>query len=270
MKKLMKEIKTDLRAAVVLGHPEAVEAVLETLSQVPQFAGNHQMEEHFVIDQLVPLGEMVAKSSFPLDELSEMLDSSTTVYRVIAAVGLIFRWKSQEKVRKELLKQAGDDPRAEVRAAVVHILKSISADQTELVMDLIDSWLDTTSNRLKLTSVQVFPAFYSFNSEEILDTIYEYTLLEDYEINRALVDSLNEIAQNSHGKEIMDRLEIWSHKRDPNQWVICKILSNTWVVEYTDQAAAVLHNLERSRGHSEIIEKTFKQLQYLNEEINNS
>lgn len=270
MKNALKELSRDLRAALAINHTTAIEAVLETMLHIPQISGNHKLEDYFVLDHLVPFGEMIARSTFPLEYLLDMLESKTMVFRVIGATALLIRWESGVHVPGDALQKVATDHRPEVRAVIAHYLRAFTADHAPAVLDLLQTWSKVDSTHLQLTVARTLPTVYPADAETVTNIFYQLSLLDDFELNRELAEGLNEIARQGHGKDVIERLLEWSIPESPNTWLICKVISTPWAAQYADQAEKTIQNLEGSRGKSDLTDFTYKKIQSHKDETKNT
>jgi len=60
MKAEIKQILRDLRAAVSLGRLEAIDIAMNSLLDLPGVASNDQMNEGFIEQVIIPVGELLA------------------------------------------------------------------------------------------------------------------------------------------------------------------------------------------------------------------
>ena len=82
-----RQLLRDLRAAVMLGQPAAVDEALDGLLAFPGVAGNDRLDEAFIEKVILPVGEVLRK--LPSNHLRPLL---VKTYQIKPLTGCLLPW----------------------------------------------------------------------------------------------------------------------------------------------------------------------------------
>ena len=119
MKTNLRTILRDIQAAARIGHIESLWAALEGLNALPQVAGNHPMDETFLNQVILPVGEAVAGARVNAAGLRPLSSHPNASLRAIAAAALMEQYlKGINGASLKDLTTLTQDPRQDVRLAI--------------------------------------------------------------------------------------------------------------------------------------------------------
>ena len=255
MKPELRTLITDIKAAARIGHAESLWMALDGLLGLPEVAGNPQMSETFISQAILPIGEVLSQPRLSLSLLRPLTNEPTAAIRAIAAAAFAKRFLAGGDAKEQDLRGLGQDPRKDVRQALT--LALASADQTDKLQPLVDSWLKDSSPRLRTAAIQLLPTLPEYTFEALEGLKIE----SDPEIRAAVVDTLTALAQNGNADKVLALLEQWVDVQENNVWVITKTLSGSWAAGEADKALAVLGKLTAHAGPHKHINSALKALE---------
>jgi hypothetical protein len=246
MKSSYREFLTDLKAAVLIGHPEGVAIALEGLRGQPLVAANQRLSEAFIREVLLPAGKIMA--SLPVSNLRPMLGDPSAVVRTIGAVALGWRSFKEGDVTRNDLHRAGNDPRPEVRTGLGGVLVEVAQQDPSRLLSLGETWLKDASPRLRETALTFLPALAPSHGERLIGLCATLEEEEDHKVRAALVPALVDLARAGQAEPILDLLDSWASGPSTNTWVIAKVLSASWAAAYPARALTILENIQSRTG----------------------
>ena len=267
MKAEIRELLTDFKAAVRLGHPDSLAVALDGLRALPEVSGNDAFGEAFIDNVALPLGEILAHPQVEEGQLLALLDDPLTGLRAVGAAALAVRWAAAKGDPAGGLRRAGGDSRAEVRLAVAMALVQGSEAGPERATRLVSSWLGEGSPRLRQTALFVLagladgPAVEQTWAQETLGSLERLSAEADPDVRAALVAALVSLAEAGYPVPVLDLLERWSHLKSENAWVIARTLSASWAAEHPERVSAILAQLEARSGPSRTVESARRALE---------
>lgn len=243
MNAAIRDIITDLKAAVRIGHPDSIQAALEGLRALPEVASNQTLSDDFLAKVLLPLGEILSNPRLPMDIIDPLRQDSSTAMRALAAITLSLRYQQGGDLKPELLTRLANDSRSDVRAALVIGLSYPSGGHQEQVTVLAAEWLNSDLIRLQQTALQLIANLSSTKSEDFISWLAPFGLSSNPDTNADLVAALDHLAQNGQAHRVLSLLEDWAQAIQPNSWVISRNLSASWAAAEVDSALNILHQL---------------------------
>jgi len=255
MKPELRTLITDIKAAARIGHAESMWLALDGLLDLPEVAGNPQMSEAFIMQAVLPIGEVLSRSRLNLSLLRPLINEPTAALRAIAAAAFAQRFLTQGDAKEKDLKTLGQDPRKDVRQALT--LALASQDQVETLQPLVDSWLKARSPRLKAAAIQLLTRL----PDNAFEVLKDLQIDSDPEVRSAVVDTLTALAQEASAVHVLDLLEHWVNAQENNIWVITKTLSGSWAAANAERALAILGKLKAHAGLHKHISSALKALQ---------
>ena len=136
MKSSLRALLTDLKAALAIGQAEAIAASLEGLRQLPEASGNQPLPESFILQAILPLGELLASQQVPVSLLFTWQRDSLAGVRAAAAAALGVRYLRGGEDLVDALRRAGGDARPEVRRALAEGLSHAAAANPARLLEL--------------------------------------------------------------------------------------------------------------------------------------
>ena len=233
MKPHIRELITDLKAALRLRHPDALADALDGIRATP--------DDLLPPNALVPLGSALLTAT--PDQLQPLLTDDDPAIRGITAVALALRFAAAQHVDADALAYAADDPQADVRAAFATALRT-TTDAARL-RALILPWLVLETPNMLDTALQTVPACFDF---ALADAFAPLHLAPDHDIRQALVNALNQIATAGKAAWVLELVGIWAQADEPNVWVITRVLSASWAQDHHENALRALNMLAERVG----------------------
>ncbi len=258
MKSELKQLFRDVNTAVQLKRPEAVDIALNGLLRLPGVSGNDHMSDGFITKVVLPVGEKLSALSSSL--LRPLLRHPLVAGRAIGATALAHRFLKVNNTTLDDLQQGGSDPRSDVRLSLGRTLIELKTTNASKVFNLGKSWIGSTSPRLRQTALIFLPTLVDLYPSEIADLLYSMVNEKNDEVNSAIVDALTVLGNNGVTLPVLDLLSGWSKVPDPNDWVICRVLSASWVTGYPVEVSTILRQIASKQGESKTITAAIKAL----------
>ena len=258
MKTDLKQLLRDLRGAVMLNHPQAVDMALNGLLKLPGVASNDRMSDHTIDHIVLPVGEILATLKAPV--LRPLTTHHLAVGRAVGGVALAHRLVKQTDTTAKDLVRPASDPRQDVRQALGKAVLGLSTTYPTKIFDLAKAWLSQPGSRLRYTALVFLPGLASSCPMQLLDLVSNLDGDSDRDVRAALVEALNTLARHALAVPVLDLLAIWSEKSEPNTWVISRILSASWVSEHPFEVKSILRTLQTKTGESGDIQHARKAL----------
>lgn len=259
MKSSLRTLLTDLKAALVIGQSEAVAASLDGLRQLPEVSGNQPLSESFLVQAILPLGKLLASPQVPASLLQSWQRDPLAAVRAAAAAALGVRFLSGSEDLVDSLRRAGSDARREVRQALAEALSQTGAANPTRLLELGVSWTrphkggaewPAAELRLCTTALVFLPALAERYPERLLVTAQLLHRDLNPDVRSGLVGLLTRLAQSGQAAAVLEQLTAWAQEREPNDWLIGKVLSGAWVKQHAARAAAILDDLQASVGET--------------------
>ncbi|MBW1945697.1 MAG: hypothetical protein JRJ51_23125 [Deltaproteobacteria bacterium] len=261
MKAERHSLLTDIKAAARIGHAESLWLALDGLFDLPEVAGNPPLNEAFIRQMIFPIGEALATPRVTRPMLYPLVSHDHAAIRAIAGTVIAKRYFEDEKVEVKELVVHGQDPRKDVRLAVVLALSQAGADQPDKFQELIQNWLQWNSPRLQAVALQLLPSLAKQHPAISVEILSDFQASGDPELRTALVDCLVALAQGNLADAVLTLLEGRVVDQGNNLWVIGKTLSRSWVVPYADRGIDILSRLAEQHGPEKILIKALKAMQ---------
>lgn len=243
MNAAVRDITTDLKAAVRIGHPESIQAALDGLRSLPEVSSNQPLADEFLSKALLPLAEVLSDPRLAIDVIDPLLQDSSAAMRALAGVAYSLRYLQGGGIDPEKLKRLANDTRADVRAALVMGLSQLESEQQEKAYALVADWLNSHLTRLKQTALQLIAKLPQSDTEEFLSMLTPFGLSPHPDTNADLVAALNNRAQNGQAQLVLSLLAEWVKVLPPNAWVITRALSGSWAAGEATSALSILRQL---------------------------
>jgi len=262
MKADLRTLLRDLKAAARIGHAESVWAALDTLLEYPQIAGNHPLDETFLKQVILPVGQALASPLLNQSALRPLINHSHAGIRAIAGAALAERYlKGLNGTGLKDLALLAQDPRQDVRSAVLLacIMPNTSAPQKQI--EIFQSWLAQSSPRLQGLALQLLPHLPAELILEQLPNLENYNPSLEPGVRRALAEAVSKLGQGEHSAQVLAILSTWAGDPDRYYWVITNCLSRSWAAAHADQSLAILTGLAAVKGGRKKILSALKSLQ---------
>ncbi len=146
-----RQILRDLKAATLLGNPEAVDIALNGLLAIPGVAANDRMTEGFLDKVILPVGQALV--TMKTSQLRPLLNHSLAAGRAIGAVALANQFMAGMDATPKDLHKPANDPRADVRVALGHALRIAGPQDPARLLDLGTPWLMNAAPRPRTTGL---------------------------------------------------------------------------------------------------------------------
>jgi HEAT repeat protein len=258
MKTEIKQLLRDLRAATMLGNPEAVDIALDGLLELPGVSSNAKMSTGFITQVVIPVGEVLSSIKSPL--LRPLLAHPLAVGRAIGGVALAHRYLKQGDSTQKDLHQSGNDTRSDVRLALGRSLHSLAKIDPDATISLGTTWIKGSSPRLRYTALIFLPALAEKDETEILALLDIANTDPNLEVRAALVDALSDLAKSGYAGSVLSLLSRWSSGSEPDSWLICRVLSSSWAKNNATEVKSILKETKAKTGESSQITGALKAL----------
>ncbi len=246
MKNKTRQLLRDLKAAAVLGNPEAVDIALNGLLAFPGVAANDRMDDGFIEKTILPVGQSLTplKSS----HLRPLLNHKLAAGRAIGAVALADQFIAGKDATSKDLRGPANDPRLDVRNSLGRALLITGQKDPQKLLALGTPWLMNAAPKPRCTALIFIPALAESQGVRLVGLLGPLGSDPDREVRAALVDALNTLARAGLGESVMELLTLWVAEPHVNIWVISRVLSASWAAAYPIEAEAILHVLSSKTG----------------------
>ncbi len=246
------DLETAFRAAARLGHPEALNEALNLVASLPAIAANGPLEEGFVLQHLVPLGEILAAPTVQVKHLRQLLKTPLAALRAIAAAALAVRYLRSLPAGLNDLTRAAKDRRAEVRLALGEALRRYSPPYLTRLRDLLAEWLTRVqpppSPYQVAVALHALPALAQKYPDEALTLAAARRADEHPAAQKALALCLRQLALAGLDKAVLDTLAAWAATEPTPVVAIAEALRGSWAQAHRAQALTVLETLQQRFG----------------------
>lgn len=240
MNATLRELLTDLKAAVIIGDPESVHLALERIRSAP--------DDSVPPSAMHPLGEVLAR--LPLEQLLPLLDDEDTLIRGMAAVAAAHLHQTGGAIPEEALLFAADDPAEEVRSALADVLAGDPAQAGRLAAD----WLTNASTPVQQTGLAMIQRLPRLDAQ-LLALLEPLDSAEAHDFRAQLVETVSALGETDRHRFALDLLDTWAGRPDPNIWVITRALSAAWSQEHSAEAVRILNKLAGTAGEIRSIQR---------------
>lgn len=265
MKAVRREFLLDLRAAIALGTPEAMDMALLTLRAMPEVRGNHVLEDSVIDQLLLPAGELLGDRRVPFAYLEGLSRDSRAAIRALAA-GALVQCVCREETQADIaLFYLAADTRPEVRQVMALAGRKCAALSQMQPLALAQSWLrgpgvpnqpPGQAARRRVTALNILEEYIGTGSQSILSSVEGLQHDSDPDVRAALASLLSAAGKTGWATDVMTLLEAWAGESQPDAWVICRVLSARWAANMPERGLSVLKNLEAKSGATGTITKT--------------
>jgi len=262
MKPDLHTILRDLKAAARIGHIESVWAALEGILAYPQISGNHFLDESFIKQVILPVGQTLAQPLMNPVALRPLIAHSHAGVRAIAGAALAegFLKGVNGKGLRELTALA-QDPRQDVRDAVLLACALPASQAPKKQIEIYQSWLTHSSPRLQGLALQLLPYLPEDAILQQIDQLKDFVPPKEPGARRSLAEAIAILGRGTHGPEILSILSGWAEDPEQFDWVITRSLSRSWAAAYPQQSLAILTRLAAAEGGRKKIISALKALQ---------
>jgi hypothetical protein len=265
MKSEIHELRTDLKAAVSIGHPESIQVGLDGYRALPEVAGNAALSQAFLEQAVLPLGEVLAYPNLDVEQLNVLLNDSLAGVRALSAVALAVRFLAGQGVAADDLFQPARDQRTEVRIALGETLARNAGQDPQRLLALLRDWFGVgvtskQSRRVRLSALIALRGLIPDHGEAAVTLLSALPKKDDRQVRAAHVETLIFAAERGHKTEVYELLASWGAAAEPDTWMIVKPLSAAWAASDIEQSEAILLALEERVGEDRAIERAKRAL----------
>ena len=254
MKSAIRAVITDLKAAARIGHPDSIQAALDSLRALPQVSSNQTLSDEFISKAILPMGIIIAKSRLSIDLITSLADDPLTALRALSAAAFAVRYLEDDSISVEDLTRWMNESRAEVLAALRYgILHSVEK-QPERVLSLVSLCLASDSPHLLQIGLRFVVSLPVEQCAGVIPMLSSLNSDSDPDINSDLADALNALANKGFTMDIMSILSEWTRAKTGSLWVITRTLSSSWAAGEPQTALGILRQFVLQNGaHKQII-----------------
>ncbi len=239
----------DLRAAVRLGHPAALDTALETIARHPEIADNRTLSARWYGDFLRSAGRILADSRLPAARLRLLEAASPAGLRALGGAALALRYLNGNAAPRDVL-PAAKDSRPDVRRLLGRILAEEGTASPERLLALGRAWLGGASPRLRHTALLALRGAVPTRGEAVFSLLKDLPPALDAESGEALSALLTALAQNGYPDAVLDFVERRALAEPPDLWLAGRVLSGKWTAAHAARLTALLDALQARHGES--------------------
>ncbi len=259
MRSDIKEILTDINAALQIQHPESILVALDKILDLPEVTGNQVLEEVSITNIVLPIGNRLGKKNLPDEIYNILIEAEFAVFRALAAVIAAERnFLSDDIDLSELLNFAQD--RRDVGMALSAALTEKAEFNSDKILELIDRWIESDSISLLNISLSLIPSVINAENTGILEKVGALSDTDDPDLKRALADVLIKIAQKGFDSQVLSLLETWEFETGEKEWIALRAFSASWSVKFEDRTLKIIEKIAMSKKEDRQIVKTLSAL----------
>lgn len=252
----IRQLITEIKAAVRIGHAQSLQIALDGITTLPQIAGNGPLPADFINQALLPVGRVLANPRLPSDELHHLANSSFAAMRALYGAAMVHRYFDGDEHVAKAMRNMAADSRQDVRLAIQATLREASTDNTKKLAGLVEYWLNDSSPRVRETALALLPNL----AESALALISRLSPPDEPALKAELSKALAALAQQGKAREVHAVLEKWAVMGAPYAWVICKTLSYAWAAEKPDNSLYVIEMLAGRTGPEKQVKNALEAL----------
>ncbi len=257
-KSRFRETLNDLKAAVRIGHPEALDVALDGLRSLPQVAGNERLGEGFIEQVVYPAGKIL--SQMPARKLMHLLEEPAAAMRAIGAVAFARRYLLAEDGSPKQLRAPAGDARPEVRHTLGETLREVGEACPERLLPLAEDWLAAPSPLRRASALNFLPALATEYPQQLLDWLVAQADDQAPEVRAALVDTLRRTARAGLAEAVLRLLAAWAQAPRLNVWVITRAISDAWATAHPQEVRDIIHTVYQNAGESKDLNNAIQAL----------
>ncbi len=262
MKADLRTLLRDIQAAARIGHPESVWAALEEVLEFPQISGNHHLDDSFLRQVVLPVGQALAHPLLKQAALRPLVTHPLAGMRAIAGAALVERYlKGMNGTGLKDMGQLAQDPRQDVRQAVLLACALPGFSAPDKQTEIFEAWLVQPSPRLQGLALQLLPYLPEQTVLAQLPKLEDYSPPQEPGVRRSLAEAVSKLGQGEYGPQVLAILSTWAENPERYYWVITRSLSRSWAASYPDQSLAILTHLAEIKGGRKKILNALKALQ---------
>jgi len=254
----VKQLLRDLNAAVIISSSDAVNLALDGLLQLPGVLSNDHMDSAFLAQVILPVGKTLSVLS--PTQIRPLLTHDLAAGRAVGTVATAYRFMKNKDVVETDMDLPANDRRLEIRTVLGITLNQLISEAPDRALELGMRWILKPSPRFRSTALSIYPKLILFFNDNILNLLLPMNKEEDRDVRWALASSLSEIARSGSQTLILNLLSVWSKEADPNVWVICRVLSGSWAVNYSSEVESILLEIKTKTRETNLINSTIKAL----------
>jgi hypothetical protein len=259
MRSDIKEILTDINAALRIQHPESILVALDKILDLPEVTGNQVLEEVSITNIVLPIGNRLSAKNLPDEIYNILIEAEFAVFRALAAVIAAERnFLSDDIDLSELLNFAQD--RRDVGMALSAALTEKAEFNSDKILKLIDSWIESDSIGLLNISLSLIPSVINAENTGILEKVGALSDTDYPDLKRALADVLIKIAQKGFDSQVLSLLETWEFETGEKEWITLRAFSASWSVKFEDRTLKIIEKIAMSKKEDRQIVKTLSAL----------
>jgi hypothetical protein len=250
----IRDLITDLKAAVRIGHSDSIQAALDGFRALPEVASNQPLSDDFLSKALLPLAVVLANPRLSIDIIKPLAQDSSAALRALAAAAYSLRYLQGGGITRDELTRFASDPRSEVPAAIVQAILSQVEKNPDKLNVLIKEWLNTDTPIFQQVGLQLVAGLHPEHCAEVIPLLSHLSAISDPDRNAAHVAALNSLAQKGFSVDILSMLKEWLQANSDSDWIITKTLSSSWAAGEAQAALEILHQLALQKcPHKQIV-----------------
>ena len=261
MRSDIRSLLRDIQAAARIGHTESLWAALENLQDLPQIAGNHPLDESFIIQVILPVGEAMGRAKVNHGVLKPLIAHPFAAYRAVAGVTLIEQYlHGLNGTNLKALNALVQDPRNEVRSAIHLAVQHTDDPQAEKLNELFDTWQQSDATRVQALAYQILPGLPPELVLEKLQLLGSKEFTGQPEVRKVLSRTLSTLAADGHAETILGLLSRWASNKDSNHRMITDCLARPWASAHPSESLQILATLASQAVPGKHIRKALQSL----------
>ena len=261
MKAEIRTLLRDIQAAARIGHAESLWAALENLQDLPQIAGNHPMNETFLSQVVLPVGETLGQSRISHTALRPLVIHQLAAYRAIAGVALLNQFlEGRNGTTLASINALVQDPRQDVREAIRLAALHDSHANPDKLVTLYENWKTSDSPRVQTLAYQLLPNLPGETALQKIRSLNASVGDLPPEVRVTLAGTLTALAASGHAEEVLEVLVIWAAQPGLDHRIATRCLSKSWAAKYPDESLQILTALAARTGPKKRIRKALESL----------
>ncbi len=259
MRTEIKEILTDINAAMRIQHPESILIALDKILDLPEVTGNQVLENISISNIVLPIGNKLSEKNISEEIYGILTEAEFAVFRAIAAVIAARKFVENEDIN--VIEVFALDRRRDVRSALTIAISEISTQIPIRIVGLIKKWVLSSQEFLIITAIKLMPSGIEFGADQLFELIDKLSNTDDPELKSAIFETLVNIANQGIGNHVIELLDGWEFEAGEKDWIALKTLSASWAIQYEDKAMNIIERIASSNVDERKIIKTIAALE---------
>ena len=252
----IKEILTDINAAMRIQHTDSILLALDKILALPEVSGNQVLENRSIKSIVLPIGTRLFEKNISIEIYDLLSHSDYAVFRSIAAVITAGRFADDANLDLNIIKEFGQEHRRDVSLALTFALTDGISRSPEKILATAKVLISDPLDRLQIIALNLLPDLFRLDPEDITSLLTKFESDDDPDLKRAFADALISIANHGYTDNSINIIESLNPESSDHNWITLRALSASWAVKHEDQAISLIEGILTTNEESKQIINT--------------